>query len=217
MGELFFSAQYQQEPIPLAGNLIKADWFKEYDVSPTPTYDDTFVISIDTAMKGEQLADFSVATVWLCRGDHCFLLDVWRQRVDYPELRRAVLRLREQHPNATLLIEDKGSGTSLIQDLRASNVAVIGINPQGDKQTRVAKISAKFEAGAVFLPKCAPWLGALKAELLGFPNVRHDDQVDSVAQALSWIQQHQQNQIRFVMPFVYSRPRHHFGDMPPNF
>ena len=96
MGELFFSAQYQQEPIPLAGNLIKADWFKEYDVSPTAIYDDTFVISIDTAMKGEQLADFSVATVWLCRGDHCFLLDVWRQRVDYPELRRAVLRLREQ-------------------------------------------------------------------------------------------------------------------------
>jgi predicted phage terminase large subunit-like protein len=107
-------------------------------------------------------------------------------------LRRAVLRLREQHPNATLLIEDKGSGTSLIQDLRASNLAVIGINPQGDKQTRVAKISAKFEAGAVFFPKSAPWLGALKAELLGFPNVRHDDQVDSVAQALSWIQQHRQ-------------------------
>ena len=72
MGELFFSAQYQQAPIPLAGNLIKADWFKEYDVSPTATYDDTLVISIDTAMKGEQLADFSVATVWLSRGDHCF-------------------------------------------------------------------------------------------------------------------------------------------------
>ena len=158
-------------------------------------------------MKGEQLADYSVATVWLSRGDHCFLLDIWRQRVDFPELRRAALRFREQHPNATLLIEDKGSGTSLIQELRASNVAVIGINPQGDKQTRVAKISAKFEAGAVLFPKSAPWLDALKAELLGFPNVRHDDQVDSVAQALSWIQQHRQNEIRFVKPFVYSRPR----------
>ena len=110
MGELFFSAQYQQAPIPLAGNLIKAEWFKDYEVAPTYTYGDTLVISIDTAMKGEQLADFSVATVWLNRGDHCFLLDVWRQRIDYPELRRAVLRLREQHPNATLLIEDKGSG-----------------------------------------------------------------------------------------------------------
>ena len=181
MGELFFSAQYQQEPIPLAGNLIKAEWFKEYGVAPTYTYDDALVISIDTAMKGEQLADFSVATVWLGRGDHCFLLDLWRERVDYPDLKRAALRLRDKYPTATLLIEDKGSGTSLIQELRAFNVAVIAINPQGDKPTRVANISARFEAGAVFFPKSAPWLDPLKAELLGFPNVKHDDQVDSVS------------------------------------
>jgi phage terminase large subunit-like protein len=131
MGELFFSAQYQQEPIPLAGNLIKAEWFREYEVTPTYTYNDVLVISIDTAMKGDPRADFSVATVWLGRGDHCFLLDLWRERVDFPDLRRAAFRLREKHPKATLLIEDKGSGTSLIQDLRANNVAVIGINPEG--------------------------------------------------------------------------------------
>jgi len=52
MGELFFSAQYQQEPIPLAGNLIKAEWFREYEVTPTYTYNDVLAISIDTAMKG---------------------------------------------------------------------------------------------------------------------------------------------------------------------
>jgi phage terminase large subunit-like protein len=131
MGELFFSAQYQQEPIPLAGNLIKAEWFREYEVTPTYTYNDVLVISIDTAMKGDPRADFSVATVWLGRGDHCFLLDLWRERVDFPDLRRAAFRLREKHAKATLLIEDKGSGTSLIQDLRANNVAVIGINPEG--------------------------------------------------------------------------------------
>jgi phage terminase large subunit-like protein len=131
MGELFFSAQYQQEPIPLAGTIIKAQWFKEYDVAPTRGYADLLVISIDTAMKGEQLSDFSVATVWLNRRDHCFLLDLWRQRVDYPDLRHAVFQLRERYPSATLLIEDRGSGTSLIQELRAKNVAVIGINPQG--------------------------------------------------------------------------------------
>ena len=214
MGELFFSAQYQQEPIPLAGNLIKAEWFKEYDVAPTCTYNDVLVISIDTAMKGTELADFSVATVWLGRGDHCFLLDLWRQRADYPDLRRAVGQLREKHPNATLLIEDKGSGTSLIQDLRVNNVEVIGINPKGDKLTRAAKISAQFEAGSVFFPSNAPWLSSLKAELLGFPNVRHDDQVDSVTQALSWIRQRCQNQIICVAPIIVSRPRTYFGDMP---
>src|SRR2546421_7996915 len=129
MGELFFSAQYQQEPIPLAGNLIKAEWFKQYDVAPTYSYNDVLVISIDTAMKGAPSADYSVATVWLARGENSYLLDLWRERVDYPDLRRAVHRLREKYPTAALLIEDKGSGTSLIQDLRLENVTPIPINP----------------------------------------------------------------------------------------
>jgi len=193
MTELFFSAQYQQEPIPLAGNIIKAEWFKEYEITPAYSNNDLLIISLDTAMKGTQLADYSVATVWLARGDHSYLLDLWRERVDYPELRRAVSRLREKYAGAALLVEDKGSGTSLIQDLRAENRAVIGINPEGDKLTRTAKASARFEAGAVFFPKAAPWLSGLKAELLGFPNVRYDDQVDSVTQALAWIEKRTQS------------------------
>jgi predicted phage terminase large subunit-like protein len=212
MGELFFSAQYQQEPIPLAGNLIKADWFKHYDVAPTQTYDDLLIVSVDTAMKGSPSADFSVATVWLARGDSAYLIDLWRDRVDYPELRRAVYRLREKYPEASILIEDKGSGTSLIQDLRANSVAVIGINPDGDKLTRVAKISAQFEAGSVFFTTKAPWFSSLKAELLGFPNVKHDDQVDSVSQALSWLKQRRQNQISFVAPIVVHTPRGTYFD-----
>jgi predicted phage terminase large subunit-like protein len=217
MGDLFFSAQYQQEPIPLAGNLIKAEWFKQYESAPRPDDGDFLVISIDTAMKGSPSADYSVATVWLARGDNAYLLDLWRERVDYPQLRYAAYRLREKYPAATLLIEDKGSGTSLIQDLRADNVSVIGINPEGDKLTRVAKISAQFEADSVFFPRNAPWLNSLKAELLGFPNVKYDDQVDSVSQALSWIKQHRQYQISFAPPiFVVSSPRPCF-DIPPNF
>ena len=163
-------------------------------------------------MKGEQLADFSVATVWLARGDHSFLLDLWRERVDYPALRYAVGRLREKHPNPTLLIEDKGSGTSLIQELRFNNVGVIPINPEGDKQTRCAAIAAQFEAGCVFFPKNAPWLDELKAELLGFPNVKYDDQVDSVTQALTWIARHRQTQTRWVAPIIVTKPRRYPGD-----
>jgi predicted phage terminase large subunit-like protein len=202
MTELFFSAQYQQEPIPLAGNIIKAEWFKEYEIAPAYRDNDLLIISLDTAMKGTQLADYSVATVWLARGDHSYLLDLWRERVDYPDLRRAVSRLREKYAGAALLVEDKGSGTSLIQDLRAENRAVIGINPEGDKLTRAAKTSAQFEAGAVFFPKAAPWLSGLKAELLGFPNVRYDDQVDSVTQALAWIEKRKQSYVPIVCPVI---------------
>jgi predicted phage terminase large subunit-like protein len=212
MGALHFSAQYQQEPIPLEGNLIKRDWLKEYDVVPAYNDSDTLVMSIDTAMKGDELADFSVATVWLVRGGYSYLIDLWRERVDYPNLKHAVWRLREKHPKATLLVEDKGSGTSLIQELRANNISVIQITPEGDKITRCAAISAQFEAGSVFFPKSAPWLDALKAELLGFPNVKNDDQVDSVTQALTWIAKRRQNQIRFVVPFVYRGRRRYFGD-----
>ena len=186
----------------IAGNIIKAEWFKEYEIAPAYSDNDLLIISLDTAMKGTQLADYSVATVWLARGDHSYLLDLWRERVDYPELRRAVWRLREKYAGASLLVEDKGSGTSLIQDLRAENRAVIGINPEGDKLTRAAKTSAQFEAGAVFFPKAAPWLSALKAELLGFPNVRYDDQVDSVTQALAWIEKRKQSYVPIVCPII---------------
>jgi predicted phage terminase large subunit-like protein len=157
-----------------------------------------------------------VATVWLARGEYAYLLDLWRERVDYPDLRRAVHRLREKYPTAALLIEDKGSGTSLIQDLRLENITPIPINPEGDKVTRLAAVSVQFESGAVWFPQGAPWLGSLKAELLGFPNVKYDDQVDSISQALSWIKRHRQNQIPFVTPIVVFTPRTYFGDISPH-
>ena len=215
MGELLFSAQYQQQPIPLSGNIIKAEWFKEYD-AVTYGDNDQLVISFDTAMKGDPASDYSVATVWLGRGDYCYLLDLWRQRVDYPNLKQIAYRLRDQYAKATLLIEDKGSGTSLIQELGTNNVAVIGITPEGDKVTRAAKVSAQFEAGAVFFPKTAPWLSGLKAELLGFPNVKHDDQVNSVTQALSWLWQNRKKQVSWVAPIIVTAPRRYFGDPSEN-
>ena len=183
---------------------------------PVQAYDDLLVISVDTAMKGSPSADFSVATVWLARGDNAYLLDLWRDRVDYPELRRAVNRLREMYPTAVFLIEDKGSGTSLIQDLRSEDKAPIAVDPEGDKVTRLAAVSPQFESGAVWFPKNAPWLSSFKAELLGFPNVKYDDQVDSTSQALLWIKRHRQNEIRFVEPIIFFRPRESF-DIPSYF
>jgi phage terminase large subunit-like protein len=97
-----------------------------------------------------------------------------------------------------------------------NNVGVIAIVPEVDKITRYAAISAQFEGGCVFFPKTAPWLDCLKAELLGFPNVKYDDQVDSVAQALNWIARHRQAQTRWVGPIVVTRPRKYFGDPPEN-
>jgi predicted phage terminase large subunit-like protein len=187
MGSMAFSAQYQQRPIPPEGNLIRREWLRFCNVSPAREPKDLIVISWDTAMTATEIADYSAGTTWLVRGETYYLLDVIRGRFDYPSLKRAVLAAGQRWPKATILIEDKGSGTSLIQDLRHDNISVIGIKPEGDKVTRLYTTQPIFEAGSVIFPREAPWKSDLLAELLAFPNYRHDDQVDSISQALTWI------------------------------
>src|SRR6516162_8238624 len=85
MGLMDFSAQYLQRPIPAEGNLIKREWLKTYRTPPQPQPLDTFVISWDTAMKASEIADYSVGTVWHVQGDNCYLLDLIRNRFDFPE------------------------------------------------------------------------------------------------------------------------------------
>ena len=89
---------------------------------------------------------------------------------------------------AAILIEDKASGQSLIQELRHSTrLPVISILPESDKLTRLSAQSAKFEAGLVWLPESVAWLADYERELLTFPMSAHDDQVDSTSQFLGWV------------------------------
>ena len=115
-----------------------------------------------------------------------------RVRLDFPALKRKVIEVYEcwaQLQKPTVLIEDAGSGTSLIQELYDYDIPAIGIRSEGDKVMRMSAQIAKIEAGAVHLPRQAAWLDALKSELLAFPQGLHDDQVDSISQALNWISQ----------------------------
>jgi predicted phage terminase large subunit-like protein len=188
MGSATFAAQYQQTPIPPGGNMIDWKWFPRYGSDDQVEFDE-IVISWDTAMKPTELSDYSVGTVWGIKGGFFYLLDLTRLKLDYPNLKRKVIEVYEKWKvwGATLLIEDAGSGTSLIQDLQAQQIAVIPVKPEGDKVLRVSAQSAKIEAGAVHLPLNAPWLDDLKSEILAFPHGKHDDQVDSMTQALNWI------------------------------
>src|SRR5262249_45359957 len=192
MGSAVFSAQYLQRPIPEEGNIIKRDWFKFYDWPPRPEPGDRIVQSWDTAMKPDQRNDPSVCTTWRERNGACYLIDVVRERVDYPELKRLVLSLRSKFEPDAILVEDKGSGTALIQELRnAGSPFPIPIDPKGDKVMRMYVQAAKIEAGQVYLPREAPWLSEFLLEVLAFPRYRHDDQVDSLSQFLNWVQQPQ--------------------------
>jgi len=199
LGSMHFEAQYQQSPVPETGNLIKLGWFRPYGQQPERTPRAQVVQSWDTASKAGQLNDFSVCTTWLVTQDAFYLLEVTRERLDYPALLRRVVELQQKHGADVVLIEDKGSGTSLIQDLRRnSEVHPIACMPETDKVTRMSAQSAKIEAGLVHLPERAPWLADFLSELMAFPAGRHDDQVDSVSQFLSWTDQRRQNGLRIV-------------------
>ncbi|MFL5193620.1 MAG: phage terminase large subunit [Microvirga sp.] len=111
-------------------------------------------------------------------------MHVERGRYDYPELKKRAQALAQQYNPAKLLIEDTGTGSALVQELRLE-LSAIAVKPTADKIARMSAESAKFEAGLVYLPERAPWLADLEAELFSFPGSRHDDQVDSISQALA--------------------------------
>jgi predicted phage terminase large subunit-like protein len=187
MGSLAFAAQYQQTPLPLEGGLISWRWFRTHQLAPQRQPGDLVVQSWDTASKAAETNDFSVCTTWLIRQQACYLLELLRGRLEYPALKRKAIELAKAAQPDAILIEDKGSGQSLIQELRELRICPIPIDPEGDKITRMSVQSARIEAGHVLIPGCASWLGEFQREILSFPHGRHDDQIDSVSQALGWI------------------------------
>lgn len=155
--------------------------------------------SWDTAIKAAASNDASVCVVIELQAEPPLhkVIDVWRARVEYPELKRKLLELASRDQPEAILIEDKASGQSLIQDVRReTSLPVIAIQPRGDKLTRFARVTPMIEAGKVALPKFAHWLSAFEQEILSFPNSTHDDQVDALSQYLSWAQQKEWDGLR---------------------
>ena len=188
LGSCNFSAQYQQNPAPPGGGMIKWSWFRFYRDLPPRGPNDQIVQSWDTAYKATELSDYSVGTTWLVQGEDCYLVDLVRERLEYPYLKKRIVAEANKHKARSILIEDKGSGTSLIQDLRRDGINPIRINPKDDKVTRMSTQSARIEAGYILLPERATWLQDFQSEITQFPNGVHDDQVDSLSQFLWWVE-----------------------------
>jgi predicted phage terminase large subunit-like protein len=188
LGEYNFAGQYQQNPVPRGGGLVKQDWFATYELHQRPQKFDRLIQSWDTASKESELSDFSVCTTWGIQDYQIYLLHLLRKRMDYPTLKRLVHEQHAVFKPDVILIEDKSSGTQLIQELKTEGVyAVQGVKPEGDKFMRLHAQTATIENGFVHLPKDAPWLAEYMLELTNFPKGKYDDQVDSTSQALAWI------------------------------
>jgi predicted phage terminase large subunit-like protein len=188
MGVYAFQSQYQQNPTPVGGAIIKTGWLQFFTPSTRPDRFTSTIQSWDTAIKSGEFHDYSVCTTWGVLNGQYYLLDVFRRRLEYPDLRRAVKDLYRKFSPNLVLIEDKGSGSQLIQDLRVDRVFSVKAYcppPGNDKQMRLFAQSSMFENGLVFLPEKAPWLNDYVLELTTFPGTKFDDQVDSTTQALN--------------------------------
>jgi predicted phage terminase large subunit-like protein len=170
--------------------MVKAGWFSSYVPNERPEKFDRIVQSWDAANKASELSDFGVCTSWEIKGTDLYLLHVLGKRIEYPELKRAVHEQRDAFEASVVLIEDKASGTQLIQEMIQEGLrAVTRYQPQSDKNMRMHAQTAMIENGFVHLPKEAAWLVEYLHELTVFPNGKHVDQVDSTAQMLDWFNQ----------------------------
>ncbi len=187
LGPDVFAAQYQQSPVPVGGGMIKEAWLRYYDKPPARVLGSRIIQSWDTAAKDGAQNDFSVCTTWLILEGNYYLLDLVRDRYEFPRLRDTAIELARRFKPHQILIEDASTGVALAQEFRKTGeFSVKPIKTEQDKIGRVYVQQGKFAAGRVWFPKGAPFLPALKAELLSFPQGRTDDQVDSISQALAY-------------------------------
>ena len=170
------------------GGIIKVHWFRRYKHVPAEPEAFMRVHSWDTAYKPQQHNDPSALTSWTVATSGYYLRDVYRERMAYPDLKKKVIDFAERDKPHAILIEDKASGQSLIQELRANTrLPIIAIEPDGDKVTRALAVTPLMEAGKVHVPESAAWLLDYELELTLFPTKGvNDDRVDSTTQFLAW-------------------------------
>ena len=180
-----FAGQYMQRPAPLAGGIFKKVWWKYYDVLPKPK---RVIQSWDTAFKTKTENDYSVCTTWAECDDGYYLVDLWKDKLEFPEVKRKAVQLSEMYQPHAILIEDKASGQSLIQELkRESKIPVVAVQVDSDKVARAFSVTPLIEGGKVFLPGGRGWVQGYIENLGAFPNAKNDDDVDSTTQALNYL------------------------------
>jgi predicted phage terminase large subunit-like protein len=194
-----WSALYMQRPTPEDGGIFRIEDFQEWPHEKAPKCE-YVVQSYDTAFSTKDTADFSAITTWgvfrLKEQDdkgreidapHMILLSAWRDRVDFKGLMDKGRELQKKYNPDKVIIEDKASGQSLIQEMRRGNVPIIAYKPERDKIARANAASVVLQNGRVWVRLNRRFTEEFLDECKAFPNAAHDDMVDTFTQAVLYI------------------------------
>lgn len=185
--DYWWSAQYQQSPKALGGNVFKEAGIQYYLPKDLPKRFDKVINSWDCTFKDTDGTDFVVGQAWGKFGANVYLLDQHRDRMSFTKTLAAIVTMRKiWQQTREILIEDKANGPAVIDTLKAHLSGIIPIEPDGSKLARAHAVTSYWEALNVWLPHpdICPWVREFVAELTAFPAAAHDDQVDAMTQAL---------------------------------
>ena len=185
-----WNAQYQQKPTSEEGAIIKREWWKVWEAERPPSCE--FIIqSWDTAFTKNNRSDYSACTTWgVFHPDegpdaHVILLDAFKERMEFPELKRKAFEMWKDWEPDAFVVEAKAAGAPLIYELRQMGIPVQEFTPSrgNDKVVRVNAVSDLFSSGKVWAPR-KRWAEEVMEEIAGFPYSDNDDLTDSTTQAL---------------------------------
>lgn len=179
-----FAGQFMQEPAPMEGNIINTNWFNYFDSVP----EGQIYQSWDTANKDGEENDYSACVTWCIKDGLFYVLEVWKDKLQFPDLVAAMQRQYKKWSPRQVLIEDKASGQQSLQVLRRStNLPIAAYNPkQRSKAERMVDASIEVEAGRVYLNKKAHWLDEFLHEIKVFPNGKYKDTGDAFSMFINW-------------------------------
>ena len=195
MTESSWTSLYQQDPVVQGGNLFKTDWWNWWEYLPKLSYK---FITVDTAQKAKEQHDYTVFECWGVSKDETtnitsiYLLDMHRSKMEAPALRKKAKQFYAKHKHQSIhevrlrhmYIEDKSSGSSLIQDLKLEGYSIRAVQRNIDKVSRANDTTPYIEAGRVYLNKNIKDIKELTGEAMAFPNGKNDDTLDPLMDAI---------------------------------
>ena len=187
LGSVGTAGQLQQRPAPKGGVIFKKGFVQTFNPDYLPKFSRT-VLTLDTAFKTKEENDYSVCLEIGEAEMGYYILGRWKEKASYPDLKFKVKTMADARRPTAVLIEDKASGQSLVQDLeRESRLPVVAIKVDTDKVARAHAVVATWEAKRIFVPEGAGWVDDFLDQLYGFPKLAHDDDVDSFTQGINYL------------------------------